>query len=178
MVNPAKIRIGDVVEVIAPVRFLRCGYDLTLNDLTEKIYQERNKEIFDFVVKMTSNRRGIISRAGVVKTKTTKTSTYMVARAIAYEIINDQIRTGNKRRLFLEPFNKSYDYWPSATKGSRASVIAVKHVKTGIFVKGEWDFESACLKDEKTFKILKLEFEKGYKDEWMLAQHVRKVYDK
>lgn len=180
--NKNIIRIGDRVELIAPIRFIRCGYDLNFQDLKNKILSEDEALLEALALKYAEAKLDPNKRSRFVS----KVSLTKMAGAFAYGLVGLNLKEGQVRRLFLEPLFDSKDslrLWQNPKKNEKATVTAIKYVKTGIYhgcivrysYYEECDYEPAYLSKEKTHKVLKLEFDRGYSDEWVLAIHTRKL---
>jgi hypothetical protein len=189
------IRVGDSVRVINPEMFVRCGYNLCLEDVYDKIVAERSKEIEDFVDKFFNKVTNInvtdinekeenpegIHKIFAVDCGTELSRTGQeIAKALAYSEIKIKGFGGKERKLFTkreEKFTNEIFY-----------VHSIKIHKTGIYYPpgggyycGEYDYECGGLKNPKTHKILSVSPRNtrllSFEDIRIEAIHVEKIIE-
>lgn len=158
------IRVGDVVEVIKPQVFIRCGYPLCLMDIAETL-DRYDEDIYEFLNKIMdkenpTNKGGKFAvELSLFAERIEHIAAYKVRHAIAYQILKEKGFGGNERSIFTEekPFIVHRKY----------VVDSIKYVKTGTYTPARYkhssyyyddgdNYEPAYLTDEKTHKILTL----------------------
>lgn len=177
------IRIGDFVKIIKPEIFVRCGYDLDYQTITQEIEKKFCKEIVEFIKQFPfacDKNNAFYSEldldAGypIYSDKDSidiGTSSYRcftkIAEALAYEKIKKEIKTGSERKIFT-----TIDDTMNIDK--HRYVENIKYFKTGIYNSGYQDsygeWGSPFLSNEKVHKILIL-----YPYIWIEDIHVIKT---
>jgi len=150
------IRHGDLVKIIKPEIFVRCGYPLTL-EKSEKIIREK---YYDKVSEFTSGFKTKITLRNMedyCEDKLTK----KIIKALAEEYIFMEGFGGNERKIYTEP---AFEMLGMSIKGEVRRVVSIKFHKTGTYVPScsgysideYYDYELAYLDNMKSHKILGL----------------------
>jgi hypothetical protein len=149
------IRSGDVVKIINPEFFLRCGYPLSLKDGIKLIMEdEKDKECFENLC----NRFGIIGRSldsldGIRLPR----DYYKMLDILAYWKVRQKGFGGRERKIYTRRVEEA--------KGHEFEVRSKKMVVTGNYVHGredrEWEsghieYEPPYLADMESHMILYL----------------------
>lgn len=138
------IREGDLIKVINPEFFIRCGYEETVFGMMEKIKSKHLEHI-------VSSLREVVPNLDYNSTSFNK-----ILKELAYLKCHEIHFGGNERKLFLQKKDNLLN---------KFFVVQGKKVcKTGTYVKGyssttydgEYDYEPSYLKNEKTHVILEL----------------------
>ena len=145
--NPNIIRVGDIVNIVNPRIFIRCGYNLTKDDLRPEIDEKYGKQIHAFIKSIP-----------ILKSR----SYDSVRDVIVYDYMVHKRFGGNERKIFTEI--------KEISKDKKYRVVSIKFVKTGIYVPGStsWtgeyeDFFPPYLSYEQTHKILSIKIvERGF----------------
>jgi hypothetical protein len=161
MKNKNIIRTGDIVRIINPEFFIRCGYNLCLKDLIDKFEKERMDEIENFIDVFLGDEKGKneLIKLGIRKTNPKEFSRTgkEIAKALAYAYMIKHSFGGKERKIFTE---RKEEYI-----NTDFMVCDIRYHKTGIYFPpsggydsyfNEYDYESGGLKNEKTHKILEL----------------------
>jgi hypothetical protein len=154
------IRVGDMVKIISPEFFIRCGYPLTIDMERENVRKNYQDKINKFIYELVQEE--------VSKSSPNKTVTHgfydrefyrtenEIANALAYAFINAKKFGGYERKIYTEHHEDIRD--------KILRVSSIFFVKTGTYSPGHWyscldeeDWEPACLVKEKTHKILSLD---------------------
>lgn len=149
------IRPGDVVKIVNPEFFIRCGYPLSLKDGIKLIMEdEKDKEYFEKLC----NRFGIMGRslASLDNIRLPK-DYYKILDILAYWKIRRKGFGGNERKIYTRRVEEA--------KGHEFEVSRKKMVVTGSYVHGhedrEWEsghieYEPPYLADMESHMILYL----------------------
>lgn len=151
--DPKIIRRGDVVEIVNPQAFLRCGYPLSLEDGKEYIEKNMNKDVL-----------GLLNKVAGKENRFNNSTYHKIVKLLAYEYIKSENFGGNERRIFTKEYKDM--------KGKEALVESIKFVKTGIYNRGyvgynysgDYECDPPYLSYEKTHKILTLSITRPRKD--------------
>lgn len=161
------IRVGDTVKIIKPEVVDRVGYPLTKAMCMEQQTPEQLKAIQDmfraFGVVIYPNNELDLSRFGISKDYD---RIYERVRYLMAEVSIKKEGWGGKEK-------KIYTYTLEPIRNRRATVVARRTIKTGVYHPGysscdywgEYDYEPAYLSNEKTHVIYKLNVH-GYGDWW------------
>jgi len=151
------IRIGDTVKIIDPEFFIRCGYNLCLSEVTEKIIKERKEEIEQFIDKFFKFNMIPNEIFGFMSDENISDTGKEIAKALAYKQIQLEGFGGKERKIFTET-KEEY-------KNKLFKVTDIKYHQTGTYYppsggysyySDDWDYESGGLKNMKVHKILYL----------------------
>lgn len=182
--DPNIIRAGDYVRIIKPDMFVRCGYPLSKKQAMEDVSKLFGNVIDDLIYSidhgdefLTKDTDGhyrwekTITLDGV---EWKKDKCYReIIGALAHRRLMHKRYGGNERTVHTE--NK-----PDLIN-MKATVVGIKFVQSGYYntgysglsYEGEWDGEPAHLSNNKTHKILKLDFYSNYEiDEYGVGQLV------
>ena len=160
------IRIGDIVKIVHPFKFIRCGYSLTLNTCMELILQDEKYMKIKLAIAMLINKN-IQAPISTLLDFTYSLSLpnnldYEIDRLLSKVYITEHNFGGPQRTLHTEHKEK--------LKGLEAEVLDIKYHKTGTYTPGYScsyyyeegpDYCPAYLSDELTHKILCLKLSKG-----------------
>lgn len=133
------IRIGDIVKITTPERFVRCGYPFDQRAATEHLIDHFRAEIDALIEKVDPNPK---YPNRYVPEADYRALCGRIARIVAQR---DGFG-GNSRAIYTERDER--------LTGLRCQVIGRKVHKTGRLAGGRRDYESAYLADEKTHVIL------------------------
>ncbi len=167
--DPKIIRVGDMVKIINPEFFVRCGYPMDFNDAYEHIDRNHNAPMHELI-------KSMIPEAGPVR----KHKVYeKLVRIFAYEYMRSKKFGGPERKIYTMRIRKQL------LKVYR--VLDIRFVKTGIYYPGDLDNSEGIayldqlpyLDKEKTHKLLQLDClatVDGIVEpfDWMEARNVRK----
>lgn len=144
------IRVNDVVKVITPIFFIRCGYPLDVRTEKERILNEEREKLVALLMDM-----GLKNKCGH---RVFETAMRKIAGEIAYCRIRDQHFGGCERTIHSEELKH--------LEGKTGLVISIKFCKTGVYQRGvgytelfgcgDVDYDPPCLKKESTHKILEI----------------------
>ena len=172
------IRVGDTVKLIAATEFIRCGYEATIQTEAERFSEEKAGEIDDFIdliFGVKGRRENLDSSA---KTIFRRRTFDRIASALAYGSIALKSGKGGTRRLFLNPM-----HW-QIPKGIEGIVTETKIVKTSKWTAsyssynpydGDYDYEPTYFSNEKTYKVLTVNWNDDYHVCKVLSMHVEKI---
>jgi len=150
------VRCGDLVKVIKPELFVRCGYSLTL-EKSEKIIREK---YYDKVSEFANGFKTKITLRNM-EDYCEDSLTNKIIQALAEEYIFMEGFGGNERKIYTEP---AFEMLGMSIKDEVRRVVSIKFHKTGTYVPGSsiypideyYDYEPAYLDNTKTHKILGL----------------------
>lgn len=161
--NKNIIRVGDRVKVVTPTFFLRCGYPITIDEEADRVLEEHQAAISKFLqetVKCSSfYPEGGYSIHFVVDEHMHRKASREIARSLAYIRCKQKGFGGKQRQLHTE---ERPDY-----KDQEGTVRKIRYVKTGEYVPacgggynpwGECDYDPPYLAEDKTHKILSVQF--------------------
>jgi len=141
------IRVGQVVKVVNPAFFVRCGYPMTFKEETKRIETEHERRIVDFF-----RESGI--PLTILPGEWTHRAVRRVAEAMAYESCKQKGWGGRERTIHTHRIE--------AHAGVEFTVQAVRFVKTGVYepmvtcwTDDGWEPEPAYLGNERTHRILR-----------------------
>lgn len=179
--DPKIIRIGDEVKIVNPELFDGCLYDNNIDDRTRALAQQHGQEIWDFVCKFLSPQ----STGEIMETIfeehnfTRDRAVGKIANAIAYELVGQQMRLGNEKKIVARLVPEYL--------GDVMTVRDIKFVHTGkyhpsetsrSYYDGEIDYIPAYLYDRKVHKILRIddcwEYDESDQGIWIEAKNVVK----
>jgi len=183
------IRVGDMVRVITPEVFVRCGYPLDFKEAREHVDAEMEQSIWDIIKALSTmgdKRRNdrIFKRKPRVYRR--------ILNALTYDYVSLKGFGGNERSIYTRSVPE--------LAGSMRSVCGIRYVKTGTryagyggksFGFGDYDdYEPPGLANAKTHKLLRigpvviiggeLFFPQIYGpkiDSWIEACHVEKLLE-
>lgn len=165
------IRQGDVVRIINPEFFIRCGYPLCLKDGIKMIMEDKEglKALDDGIAEVLEDKikpsgtnasnsifRDIFVSRSSVLTRTQKDFESII-KILAYYKIKKLKFGGNKRQIFTKRVEEA--------KGHDFEVLKKKMVVTGNYIPGskggstpygDYEAEPPCLDDSKSHMILYL----------------------
>jgi len=180
--DPKIIRVGDMVKVINPQLFIRCGYPMSFKDSVEEVKKEHGDKIRNFMLNIegiTRNNSPLFAKYTLKERITDENKTFLkIVNALAYDHIRRKGFGGRVRQIFTKEDTRWQD--------EELLVDNIKFVKTGVYVKGGTyytydepypEYEPSCLDDEATHKILGLSrvTNRQYSN-WVRKKGVLKVY--
>lgn len=152
------IRLDDRVKIITPEVVLRCGYNLTKKIVKDTLITQEHR---DSIFKMLSEFRGRPEPSPLFKIEEfgeTNDKMYdKIVNLMAGELLHRHGFGGEERKI--------HTIRRESLQGKTAMVVCRKVVKTGKYragggsqdyYSGEWDYEPAYLKDEKTHVLFKV----------------------
>lgn len=168
-----RIRKGDLVQIVKPEMFIRCGYPLTVREVKASFYDvkgepkedERYQKIMEVFKSVGVDVDGSLSHEGIPligprgKDVLRKKSINKIIDALAYEIVRAKGFGGNERKLYTKDV--------PALAGNVYRVCNKKVCVTGTYSPssgsgydywGESDYEPATLDNAKTHVILSLDY--------------------
>jgi hypothetical protein len=180
--DPSIIRRHDLVEIVTPEMFMRCGYEKDLKTLMKEIWStpEQLQPLAEVLNKLAGNPKYNPSLDLLLSEYPTHYQTALgyLVRGVAYYKLQSFIAKGNVRKIFTEP-----------VLGMKGRTFIVKHIrfcKTGVYLpgyQGNFDYEWVLpyLHSMKTHKILGIS--EHVQDNWVPdcwhfeieAVHVKKV---
>ncbi len=145
------IRVNDVVKVVTPLFFVRCGYPLDVRTEKERILREEREKLVALLMDM-----GLKNKCGH---RVFEKTMVKIAAEIAYCRVRDQSFGGCERTIHTEELKH--------LKDKTALVIGIKFCKTGVYQRGvghtndlfgygDSEYDPPCLKKEQTHKILEI----------------------
>lgn len=176
------IRVGDTVKIVNPRFIKRWGYDNNLQDTKQKVFDRYGPKMIKFVEEILIEE-GIIKKPvpadkdfpwSVGLCSISNKGKYMLAAAIAYEIVGYKMKDGAERKLFYYDKNPTYYH--------NDIVTDIKIVQTGIYFSpttgggydpwtGDYDCgEPGGLTNVKVHKLLEIAF-----DVWIEDCDVEKI---
>jgi len=181
--DPKIIRVGDKVRIVNPYFFVRVGYPLTPAMAEEEIAEFFSKEINEFLNKIKPTDSKADHPLSLGQRDRDKKSFDRVVRALSYDWVKLRGFGGRERKIYSEPVTIPED--------CIATVISIKYVKTGTYEYGSggqynaWngdydDYQPAYLSDEKTHKILEVDYRRiifADNDQWIEAANVEKIHE-
>lgn len=154
------IRIGDIVEVINPEVFVRCGYPMTTEDAIRNHMTKEDSDKIDDLMKGLgiSEDTNIFPSIDILYENTFD----KIVRALAYAIVGTKKCGGNERTIHTTTV-------PTIT-GNRYQVVDRKVVKTGTriwevdydYYHGGIESSFGYLQNEKTHVIFTVQPIKAY----------------
>jgi hypothetical protein len=166
------IREGDIVKIIEPYEFIRCGYPLTLKDASKLLKENDsyNQLRIEFIKLLYKKERessdGPLTTFAFSDTKFKHQIKNDIESILAKIYLYEHNYGGNKRTL--------HTVYRKSLLNVRAKVKKIRYHKTGTYVpkwssvsyEGEYDYEPAYLSNEQTHKILFVELlEDGGREE-------------
>jgi len=167
--DPKIIRIGDSVKVENCMFFVRCGYPLCLEDLTNNVLERRKRELFSLIDLefpfVKAKKYYIIDSLPINKTQGDFNDDLKedLARQLARKIASVQI----VEKKFGGSTREIYEKSIPDLKDEEFIVTDIKFVKTGTRHAGsgggynyfdEWEYEPPYFNCDKTYKILQLKY--------------------
>ena len=152
--NPKVFRYGDIVQIINPEFFVRCGYPLTLEDAKERLVSQKQREMICALL----NENYCIDKIGYAEPTIDDLSFRDVDSHSFYHKILDEVAYfqlykarvgGNERKIYTERIDSLLN--------SNVMVTQKRYVKTGKRVSGGYDEDGGSppyLSNEKTHVIL------------------------
>lgn len=170
------LRSGDIVKIINPEIFIRCGYPLSLHDMVENLSKkENNNKIISFFKEfdiLSINNEEVINYNHLDSNR--YLDDYKFRRELAYLILKNKKFGGNERKIYTE--------LKSELKDKEFTIIEKKTIKTGIRISGSGsyeDYDPPYLANEKTHIILKLAEINIFGEEfWIEKKNVIKINKK
>lgn len=158
--DPSVIRVGDIVKVLKPILFIRCGYPMSLQDArkeVEEIYSGKIKSLIRSVQtgeNPTVEEKPTIRNLNYVDKWKGDCSFKDIVNVLAYLRLRYKNFGGNERKI--------YESEHKDVEGRTFRVDKIFYRKTGIYMRGysgydyngEWDYCPSYLEKEKTHKIL------------------------
>jgi len=191
--DPRIIRVDDEVRIIRPEFFVRCGYSMTFEQACKEVMKKHGESIREFIESIgiiTLENLDYYSNVGNVGYTQDK-----IVAAFAYDHLRNKGFDGKERKIYTI-YNENY----VRKNNGVFKVTKIKYVKTGVYRPGNYvndyyegyDYSPAYLSNEKTHKILQLEYDWPFvigNDEtgciatgWIEAKNVEKImggeYDK
>jgi hypothetical protein len=161
--DPKIIRVGDMVKIINPEMFVRCGYPMDM-------MQARNESwpiYSDLVIKL-------LATVGMDRHKFHKVE-IEIMDALAYGYMKKKGFGGVERTIH----SKQDEYW----RGFVGKVEKIKFFKTGTYVPGyrshgpdDYDYDPPFLRNQSTHKVLLITNDQ-YGLTWIESVHVKKIED-
>ena len=151
------IRVGDIVKIVKPYFFKRCGYPMSFEnacDSVKTIYKDKISSFILDVRLIDKPNKGI----SILEDKNSKEFSRIfnkIVSALAYDYIRIN-KFGGKEKTIHTIHSPDY-------KNCLMEVEKIKFVKTGVYTSGIWfggngysedDYTPAYLDKEKTHKIL------------------------
>lgn len=147
------IRVNDVVKVVTPLFFVRCGYPLDVRTEKERILREEREKLVALLMDM-----GLKNKCGH---RVFEKTMVKIAAEIAYCRVRDQGFGGCERTIHTEELKHLED--------KVALVIGIKFCRTGSYKRGvgyandlffngdgDGDYNPPCLEKGQTHKILEI----------------------
>ena len=129
--NPKLLRIGDTAIVKNPQRVYRCGYNLTPKIAVEKLLEEHNDDIVNFLETIGIGS-SLVTEMNFRKTpsgKAIKQDDYTVSKflnSLGYLYTNKKGFGGNERKLFKSDLT-------SINEGDTVTITDVTSTYTGVY---------------------------------------------
>lgn len=172
--DPKIIRRGDMVKIIKPEFFVRCGYPMDFKDAYEYVDRNHNDAIHRLINEIGDYKTGLSGKEFWFPTGVYR----KVVRAFAYDYMKARKFGGNERKIYTKPV--------PAAGGKVFRVLGVRSVRTGIYTPGsptrgydavDDDFQPPFLREEKAHKILELNYHTMVEDFVSIeAANVEKVF--
>ena len=158
------IRVGDLVQIVKPEMFIRCGYPLTVREVKASFYEKGEPKEDDRYQKIMDlfKSAGVRFNSDMFSTSShalRKKSINKIIDALAYEIVRAKGFGGDERKLYTKDV--------PALAGNVYRVCHKKVCVTGTYFPavmnedywaGQDDYEPAGLSDTKTHVILYLDY--------------------
>lgn len=153
-IDDDRIRVGDTVKIVSPIRFIRCGYPLYKRKAIDILLSEHREDLADFFSKM-----GIADRWTVLNMDREhffKRGFGATISGLAYQYMKSRGFGGRERSVYEEPLDIGYT-------GTLGIVADRRHVMTGTYYapsggydswSGEYDYEPGGLDGQKRVDIL------------------------
>jgi len=170
-----KFAKGDLVRVVTPLAFVRCGYPLDPAEVQERMAREHRMRICEF---LNLSGQPLDADAPYYQDWIDPRALRFATRALASQHLAANNFGGNKRTIHTQElpeikgkvfkvtgwqFNKTGDYYPPWHGGGGYDPV---------------EYEPGGLMNEKTHRILHLEYTDGtYRHLKIEACHVEKVTD-
>lgn len=138
--DPKIIRVGDMVKIINPKFFVRCGYPMDFKEAFGFVDRNYNAPIHKLI-------KEIEPVAGPLHGKTFDAYEKIV-RVFAYEYMKMNRFGGPERRIYTREIRKQLS--------ETCRVLDIRFVKTGTYVRGAYE-EPPYLSNEQAHKILMLD---------------------
>ena len=155
------IRKWDTVKIVKPEFFVRCGYPLTFEDVSEEIEKKYENHIMGFINQITKMESG--------RSIDNQPAFNEINRALTYHLLRSKRFGGSKRTIYTESIPNP----PSEI----LTVVGIKFVKTGTYVDDSNasvdGYYPAYLSKQKTHKILTIGDNEWYAD--IEADNVEKI---
>lgn len=159
------VQIGTLCKVIEPMRFIRCGYELTVKNSITHLTEEKETEIIDFLVNM-GYPESLVTTFGYDKDKSGKKipNTYRkrlftehravgkFMQGLGFLHVRANSFGGKSRKVFSE-------YEEALSGNAIVRVVDIKHVMTGEYYppSGDYDwYEPGGLYDQTQHRIAKV----------------------
>jgi len=145
------IRVNDIIKIINPTIFIRCGYPLELKKVTEMIGIEFYDTIKKFVQEVVKYDKPILK----IKFTNPEKEFEDISRCLAYRYIRRHNFGGNKKVF--------YTLYVPELEDCFCMVEKIRMIRTGQYrpdcssgpsQDGEYDYEPACLIEPQYHKIL------------------------
>lgn len=144
------IRPGDIVRIVNPEFFLRCGYPLTLKDGIKMIMDDENgiTALEDAIKIILEDKTEFQTLDGVVVPKNTNTirlakgskDFYNIVKILAYYRIRKEKFGGRERKIYTRKIEKAKDYEFIVLR--KKMVVTGNYIppsKSGGYEYEEWD---------------------------------------
>jgi len=183
--DPKIIRDGDIVKIINPITFVRCGYPLGIEDMRKEVQEKFGPAIDNLYVSVQSGdkliQKDMIGEyeygLKIDSNPSKKYKHFEIVNALAYARLYSKGFGGKERNLHTKTIE--------GLKDKEAQVISIEIVKTGTYIKGsgrvfyydgDCDYEPSYLANSKTHKILTLDiFEPNTTGNWLPSKDFIKI---
>jgi hypothetical protein len=182
-------KIGEEVEIVVPMEFIRCGYALNFEILCDKhakdvypIADELYASLYKLPhpsepgIPLLGDLFSLNTGASNIKDKDGRVYSYLVS-AVCSKILKDRGWGGKERRIFEEPIApyrlRTKEPWK--VEGKRYVKTGTRYSASGGWSDyyGEYDYEPGGLDDEKTHCIYSISSDRDYLD--ILSANVKRT---
>lgn len=156
------VRPGDIVKIINPEFFIRCGYPLSLKDGVKMILDDEKgiQALENAIKEILKDKNGLDNKIIPINGNSFQSilrshDFYNIVRILAYYKILKEKFGGNERKIYTKKVKEA--------KGHEFTVLSKKMVVTGKYIPGSrlrrWeddDYDPPYLDDTKSHMILYL----------------------
>jgi len=177
--DPNIIRVGDLVKVMNPRVFERCGYPMSFEDAVKEVENKYGDKIKEFIYSIEDEARTYVMGFTLDRNEITNNDPTFnkIVRALAYNYLGRKKFGGRERKIYTKEVGHLLH--------RLVVVCKVRFVKTGFYMPGGGpyysyedpypEYDQAYLDKEKTHKILSVSsVTNGQYDDW---KHGRPVSD-
>lgn len=154
------MRVGDIVRITEPERFVRCGYELTPRIMVDRLMEDSQDIIIDFLEKILKHPNRVISNHKSFYANSSINrdvgGVSQLLSAIAFIKVRDEGFGGKDRKIFTQRQNILENLVVKVIDTKACMTGEYYQPSSGVDMSGEYYYESGGLKNRVSHRLLRV----------------------